>query len=568
MIVLNGEIYNHECLRRQVARTSDRSINWMGTSDTEVLLSAIDRFGVEETLDQAIGMFAFALWDRRERALYLARDRVGEKPLYYGWQGRDLLFGSELKAFRVHPSFSGTVDEATMPLFLRYGYVPSPWSIYRGVQKVPPATLLRFDVESGSLAPGATPMAKQYWSLHRVVEDGSTNPFSGDETEAADELDDLLGDAIDLQTRADVPLGAFLSGGVDSSTIVGLMQERTSRAVKTYTIGFHDQRYDEANAARAIAEHLGTDHTERYVTPQDAKDVIPRLPLLYDEPFADCSQIPTVLMCALAREDVTVILSGDGGDEVFGGYDRYSRLLRFWAINQRFPGPLRSVSVQLIRTLLGAGMSRGRLWTRLRTLANILDASSPENLYRYCVASWKTPSEVVFNRESSYAAIEDVSYWPRTADLQGRLMAIDMLTYLPDDILVKVDRASMGVGLETRIPFLDHRILEFAWRLPANFKIRDGAGKWILRRVLDRYIPPRLYDRPKRGFGIPLTSWLRGPLREWADSLLHDQGTGAMGILDEDLFRRTWYAFLRGRDDLCTAVWTSLMLQAWRAENT
>ena len=400
------------------------------------------------------------------------------------------------------------------------------------------------------------------------MEDGLAKPFSGDEDEAVDELDGLLTTAIDLQTKADVPLGAFLSGGVDSSTILALMQARSLQAIKTFTIGFTDPRYNEAHSARAISEHLGTDHTERYVSPEDARDVIPRLPSLYDEPFADCSQIPTVLMCLLAREDVTVVLSGDGGDEVFGGYDRYSRLLRFWGIHERVPFALRSPSVRLLQTIVGSGVRGGRLRTRLRTLANILDAPSPESLYRYCVSAWKRPNDIVSKPEVASAAIEDVAYWPTPGDLQGRLMAIDTITYLPDDVLVKVDRAAMGVGLETRVPFLDHRILEFAWRLPPHFKIRGGTGKWILRQVLGRYIPPQLYERPKRGFGIPLASWLRGPLREWAESLIQSNEIGAISMFDRDVARRTWYAFLGGRDDLCTGMWTILMFQAWRAEST
>ena len=568
VIVFNGEIYNHDYLKKRVVRETEGSISWRGTSDTEVLLSAIDIFGVEKTLNLSVGMFAFVLWDRRDKALYLVRDRIGEKPLYYGWQGRDLLFGSELKALRWHPSFIGAIDESTIPLFLQYGYVPSPWSIYRGIEKVPPATILRFDLETSSFVANAAPVAKQYWSLHRVVERGLEKPFSGDEEDAVDELDNLLSAAINLQTRADVSLGAFLSGGVDSSTIVSLMQARSGRAVKTFTIGFQNRLFDESDSARAIAEHFGTDHTERYVSPDDARDLIPRLPSIYDEPFADSSQIPTALMCSLAREGVTVVLSGDGGDEVFGGYDRYFRLLRFWGVHERIPGALRSPAAHLLQAILRTGISRGSLWTRFRTLSEILDARSPDSLYRYCVSAWKRPSEILVNKEASIAAIEDVSFWPRTGDLQGGLMAIDTITYLPDDILVKVDRASMAVGLEARTPFLDHRIVEFAWRLPMSFKIRDGTGKWILRRVLNRYVSPELYQRPKKGFGIPLTSWLRGPLRDWAESMLQDHGLRAMGVFDVDRIQRTWSAFLSGRDDLCAAVWTILMFQAWRSETS
>ena len=570
VIVLNGEIYNHEWLRRRVVQESARLTTWSGTSDTEVLLSAIDVFGVEGALSQVVGMFAFVLWDRQDRALYLARDRIGEKPLFYGWQGRDLLFGSELKALRAHPSFVGELDESTIPLFLQYGYIPSPWSIYRGIEKVPPATILRFDLESGSFVADATPVAKEYWSLHRVVDRGLDYPFSGDEEEAVDELDNLLGAAIDMQSRADVSVGAFLSGGVDSSAVVSLMQARSGRAAKTFTIGFHDPVFDESDAARTISKHLGTDHTERYVSADDARDVIPRLPSMYDEPFADSSQIPTALMCSLAREGVTVVLSGDGGDEVFGGYDRYFRLLRFWDVHERVPFALRSPFAHLLKAIVRTGTVRGRgsLWTRLRTLSEILDAQSPDDLYRYCVSAWKRPSEILVNSEAAHAAIEDVTGWPRTSDLQGRLMAIDAITYLPDDILVKVDRASMSVGLEARVPLLDHRVIEFAWSLPVNFKIRDGTGKWLLRRVLNRYVSPGLYERPKKGFGVPLTSWLRGPLRDWAESLLQNRELSAMEIFNVDRIRHTWSAFLGGRDDLFTAVWTILMFQAWRRDTS
>ena len=566
VIVLNGEIYNHDQLKKRVVQDLGRVISWRGTSDTEVLLCAIDVFGVEEALNQVVGMFAFVLWDRQERALYLARDRIGEKPLFYGWQGRDLLFGSELKALRAHPSFVGEVDVSTIPLYLQYGYVPSPWSIYRGIEKVPPATILRFELGSSSFAAKATPVAREYWSLHRVVERGLSKPFSGDEEEAVDELDNLLGAAVNLQSRADVAVGAFLSGGVDSSAVVGLMQARTGRAFKTFTIGFHDPFFDESGAARVIARYFDTDHTERYVTASDAMDVIPRLPSMYDEPFADSSQIPTALMCSLAREGVTVVLSGDGGDEVFGGYDRYFRLLRFWDVHERVPVALRTPSAHLLRAIVRTGTGKGGPWTRLRTLSEILGARSPESLYRYCVSAWKRPSDIMLNPEAGTAAIEDDSVWPRAADLQGRLMAIDTITYLPDDILVKVDRASMSVGLEARLPFLDHRVVEFAWRLPGNVKIRDGTGKWILRRVLNRYVSQGLYERPKKGFSIPLTSWLRGTLQDWAESLLQDRELSATGIFDVDRVRHTWNAFLCGRDDLCTAVWTILMFQAWHRE--
>ena len=376
VIVLNGEIYNHDVLKRRVVQESERSISWRGMSDTEVLLSAIDAFGVEEALNQAVGMFSFVLWDRQNKALYLARDRIGEKPLFYGWQGRDLLFGSELKALRAHPSFVGEINVSTIPLFLKYGYVPSPWSIYRGIEKVPPATILRFDLESSSFVAGAIPSAKAYWSLHRVVERGLEEPFSGDEGEAVDELDNLLGAAIDLQSRADVSVGAFLSGGVDSSAVVALMQARVGRAVKTFTIGFRDPLFDESGPARAISQYFGTDHTERYLSTDDATDVIPRLPSMYDEPFADSSQIPTALMCSLAREGVTVALSGDGGDEVFGGYDRYFRLLRFWDVHEQVPAALRSPSAHLLQAISRTCTGSGSFWTRLRTLSEILDAQS------------------------------------------------------------------------------------------------------------------------------------------------------------------------------------------------
>lgn len=565
VIAFNGEIYNHLDLRLQLG---DRA--WRGHSDTETLLAGFEIWGIEQTLQRAVAMFAIALWDRDTRTLTLARDRLGEKPLYYGWQGGVFLFGSELKALKQHPAFVGEVDREALALYLRYCCVPAPRSIYRGVCKLAPGTLLRVCASDRQL-----PEPKQFWSLKDVIEHGQRELFQGSDAEAVAVLEAKLLDAVRLQQIADVPLGAFLSGGIDSSTVVALMQAQSRRPVRTFTIGFQEAGYNEAEHAKAVARHLGTNHTELYVTPAQAQAVIPRLATLYDEPFADSSQIPTSLVSQMAREHVTVSLSGDAGDELFGGYNRYA-----WATKiLQYPRPLRKLLAHgftalspsawnwLYRALapvLPKSMRFALPGDKAHKLASILGAESQAAIYRGLVSTWPAPAEVVLGSEEPATLLDDRASWGDVAALEHRMMALDAMTYLPDDILVKVDRAAMGVSLETRVPFLDHRVVEFAWQLPLSMKIRDGQGKWLLRQVLYKYVPKELIERPKMGFGVPIDAWLRGPLREWAEALLDEARLRREGYFRPEPIRKKWREHLSGRRYWQYYLWDVLMFQAWR----
>ena len=565
VISFNGEIYNHQELRHRLDAQSGPVVAWQGASDTESLLAAIEHFGLAAALRYAAGMFAFALWDRQERALYLARDRLGEKPLYFGWQNGVFMFASELKALACHPSFAGVIDREALALYLRHNYIPGPWSIYRGIRKLAPGAFVKLAFGNGSSPVGELPEEERYWSLREVIEGGRERPFEGDTGEAVEALHEVLRQAVASQVVADVPLGAFLSGGIDSSTIVALMQACSSRPVRTFAIGFDDPGYNEAAHAKEVAEHLGTDHTEMYVTPQDALDVIPSLPLLYDEPFSDSSQIPTSLVSSLTRQHVTVALSGDGGDELFGGYSRYFRTRHLWKILGPVPNWMRRLyqgTVAAIPSHWGKS-----LYGRACSLSDLLDFQVPEQLYVRLVSHWKSPASIVRHTSEPRTCLSDHRAWPDAPELESRLMGIDALTYLPDDILVKVDRAAMGVSLETRAPFLDHRVVEFAWRLPLAMKIRGAESKWILRQVLDRHVPRRLVERPKMGFGVPLESWLRGPLREWAESLLAESRLRDEGYFEPEPIRTRWTEHLAGirRWDAC--IWDILMFQAWLDEH-
>jgi asparagine synthase (glutamine-hydrolysing) len=566
VIAFNGEIYNHLELR---ARFEGQQ--WRGHSDTETLLACFETWGIEKTLESAVGMFAIALWDRETRTLTLARDRMGEKPLYYGWQGEGdtFLFGSELKALKAHPAFRAQVDRGALALLLRHNYVPAPYSIYEGIYKLPAGTYLQ-------LRPGhrdAEPMA--YWSLAEVAERGMASPFAGSDDEALDALEQHLGAAVRSQMMADVPLGALLSGGLDSTTIVALMQANSSRPVRTFTIGFDEREYDEATHARAVAKHLGTDHTELRLSGEDALALVPQMPAMYDEPFADSSQLPTHLVMKLARQHVTVALSGDAGDEMFGGYNRYMHVPKVWQRMGWMP--------QFMRSSLGAGLTAlpsgtiNRMAGPLARRAGIAqpgdkahklgrrlrDMRSMDDLYVSLVSEWPNSGDMVVDGHMPPNLLDERARWPRLADPVARMMALDGLTYLPDDILVKVDRAAMAVSLETRAPFLDRGVVEFAWSLPMNMKIRDGQGKWLLRRLLDRYVPRELVERPKMGFGIPLDAWLRGPLREWAESLLAEDRLRREGYFNPAPIRAAWKAHLAGQASYGYRLWSVLMFQAW-----
>jgi asparagine synthase (glutamine-hydrolysing) len=573
VIVYNGEIYNHQDMRDELT-AAGVAPNWKGHSDTETLLAAIDCWGVRAALERSTGMFAFALWDRAERALTLARDRLGEKPLYYGRQRPNgpFLFGSELKALAAHPQFRCDIDRQILTLLLRYNYIPAPFSIYSGIRKLQAGTYLTLRSSDPE------PVIEEYWSAAAVAEAGLANPLDLADEEAVDALEQRLETAIARQMIADVPLGAFLSGGVDSSTVVALMQKLSSRPVKTFTIGFNEADYNEAEHAKAVARHLGTDHTELYVTPAQARSVIPRLPQIYDEPFADPSQIPTHLVSELARRHVTVSLSGDGGDELFGGYNRYLLTSQLWGKISGIPKPLRAAAARAMMAVrpsawnkLGeaaAGMlpklaQVQRLGDKVHKGAPLLQSDSVADLYAGMLSQWPDPGAVVIGATEPPSQATGA-----TPPLKGlgpieRMMALDMLGYLADDILAKVDRAAMAVSLETRVPYLDHHVVEFAWRLPLNMKIRSGETKWILRRLLYRHVPKHLIERPKMGFGVPIGEWLRGPLRDWAEALIDEDRLRREGFFHPEPIRGLWNAQLRGTSDEQYRLWGVLMFQSW-----
>jgi asparagine synthase (glutamine-hydrolysing) len=575
VIAFNGEIYNHLELRGEL-EGADAAPGWRGHSDTETLLAGFEHWGIEPTLKRAVGMFALALWDRDERSLHLARDRFGEKPLYYGWAGVAFVFGSELKALRAYPGFDNPVDRDALALYMQFCTVPAPYSIYQDVFKLEPGCVLT--LPASGLAERDVRIAP-YWSFGDAARRGLAEPIS-DEVEAIDALESVLKRAVAAQSVADVPLGAFLSGGVDSSVIVALMQAQSSRPVQTFTVGFDEGGFDESPHAQAVAAHLGTEHHALRVSAGDARAVIPALPTLYDEPFADSSQIPTHLVCRAARSRVTVALSGDAGDEVFGGYNRYVWGPRVWKRMGRVPLPLRralgAAAMRLSERgwdrLAGAvpGRSRvGRPGFKVHKLAGHLRTTrSLDDLYRGLVSEWPADSGIVIGARRLPIRLDDTALVAGIDAPEQRMMLWDTLTYLPDDILTKVDRAAMGVSLETRVPFLDHRVVELAWRLPLHMKIRNGQGKWALRQVLYKYVPRELIERPKAGFAIPVGEWLRGPLREWAEALLDERRLAREGYLNPAPIRAVWAQHLSGRYDWTLRLWCVLMFQAWLEANS
>jgi asparagine synthase (glutamine-hydrolysing) len=569
LIVFNGEIYNFGVLRSTLI---ELGYHFRGHSDTEVMLAAITEWGLTAAVQKFIGMFAFALWDTQARVLHLCRDRAGEKPLYYGWVGNTLLFGSELKALVAHPDWQGQIDRSALTLFVRYGYIPAPHSIYQGISKLTPGTILSFE---GEQVQTAAPIP--YWDLQTVVEKGIREPFQGSDREAISQLDKLLREIIQAQMVADVPLGAFLSGGIDSSTIVALMQAQSSRPIKTFSIGFSEQQYNEAEYAKAVAAHLGTEHTELYVTPTDALNVIPKLPQLYDEPFADSSQIPTFLLSEMTRQHVTVSLSGDAGDELFGGYSRYFLGSDIWQKISWIPVGMRQFYAKLLVSVspkrwdsivdkigeVVPQLDNVQAGRKIHKIAGALGSKQPLEMYRELLSSWKHPAELVLNSTEPETIVTHPPEWLDRLDFAEQMMYLDAMSYLPDDILVKVDRAAMAVSLESRVPFLDRRVIEFAWQLPLSMKLRDDRGKWLLRQVLDQYVPSQLIDRPKMGFGVPLDGWLRLELRDWAESLLDAQRLEREGFFNVRAVRQQWAEHQSGEFDRSAKLWNILMFQAW-----
>jgi len=569
VIAYNGEIYNHSGLGLKVKGLK-------GHSDTEVLLALIEADGVVATLKQIVGMFAFVLWDRTDNSLYLVRDRMGEKPLYYGWQNDIFLFGSELKALKAHPVFDGEIDRDSISLQLRHNCIPAPYSIYKGIQKLLPGTFLKLSVGNGSVLEKKLPEPQKYWSFIAVAERGVEDCFVGNESSAIFELDKLLSQSVSEQMVADVPLGAFLSGGVDSSVVVALMQKQSSVPVKTFSIGFNERGYDEAIYAKEVASHLGADHTELYVSAQQAMDLIHRLPMLYDEPFSDSSQIPTFLVAEMTRQHVKVSLSGDGGDELFGGYNRHFKTHQWWDKINLIPKSVRwLISKGLISVppdvwdragYVAAQLSGNRnRWQNMgrdiSKLAGVLSVEDGASLYKHFTTHWNDPSAVVIGGQERKTEVSEPSI--ELDSMVEQMILLDTLTYLPDDILTKVDRAAMGVSLETRIPMLDHRLVEFAWKLPLSMKIRCGQGKWILRQLLYQYVPKELIERPKMGFGVPIDSWLRGPLRDWAENLLDESRLRQEGYFYPQPIRKKWKEHLSGKRNWQHHLWDVLMFQAW-----
>ncbi len=564
VIIYNGELYNSDDLRKTLEQ---EGCTFRGYSDTEVLLEACEHWGVQKAVEQCLGMFAFALWRTDLKQLFLVRDRVGIKPLYWGFHEGTLFFGSQIKSFMEHPHFRPKLNKAALSAYFRFNNIPAPQSIFEGIQQLSPGMVLSIDTQKNV-------QQNRFWNFETVVREGIAKTTSQSDVENVQALDDLLRDAVKRRMIADVPLGGFLSGGIDSSLVLALMQSQSAVPIKSFSIGFDEPGYNEAPYAEAVAKHLGTDHQSLYLKSQDAIKIIPEIPTYFDEPFADVSQIPTFLVSKLAREKVIVSLSGDGGDELFAGYNRYLQGHCIWKTIAWMPKP--------IKTLLGSMIHRisPELWDRLacvlptflrpallgdriHKLAKILEAQDLPAFYGLLLSHWDHPEQIVLGSTE-----QEADFWQRADDLSFRhptesMQFFDTLGYLPDDILTKVDRASMAVSLEARVPLLDHRVVAFAWQLPYHMKVRDGQGKWILRQVLDRYVPRALVDRPKMGFGVPLDAWLRGPLREWAEDLLSEKTLKEQGILNPKPIRARWQEHLSSKRNWQYSLWGVLMFQAW-----
>lgn len=555
-IVFNGEIYNFHTLRQELASLG---VTFKGHSDTEVLVEGFNIWGVRPTIEKCVGMFAIAAWNHRERELTLVRDRLGKKPLYYGCIGQTWFFASELKALHPHPRFEPRLNRNAIPLYLRHNYIPGPYSIYEHIWKLQPGTILTINAQGQSTGP------QTYWSMRKDASaKGLANPFQGTFEEALLQLENLLENAIELRMIADVPLGSFLSGGIDSSLVTALMQKVSSKPVRTFSIGFEDPAYDEAPFAKAIAQHLKTDHVEHIVSGREALDVIPLLPEMFDEPFADSSQIPTYLVSKLARQSVTVALSGDGGDEFFCGYRRYFQTQQIASILQRIPGPARSMAAKLCQWAVPLAKTVSLQWQkRFSHASHLFSHAESDDLYLSHMQYWTEQSPGTVGIPWSSTEFMNRETWLASPHAEERWMDLDSRTYLPDDILTKVDRTSMAVALETRAPLIDHRVIEFAWSLPLDFKRQANSGKIPLKRILNKYVPAELFERPKKGFGVPMERWLCEDLRDWAEDLLSEHSLNATGFYNTPLIRQRWHAHTHGQPVWNYHLWGVLMLQAW-----
>ena len=575
ILTYNGEIYNHLKIRKELEKINSNIIG-RGNSDTETILEAIDFWGIELTLRKTEGMFAFGLWDQKTRSLTLARDRIGEKPLYYGWQGKGgnkvFLFSSELKALKAHPEFRAEISRDSIALQLRHNCIPAPYSIYKDIFKLLPGHYL--ELKESDLKNSLLPNSQTYWSLIETAIYGNNNQLTNSENNIQKDLEELLQSSVKKQMISDVPLGAFLSGGVDSSVLVALMQSQSNLPVKTFTIGFREEDYNEADHAKKIAKHLGTNHTELYVSSKRAMEVIPKIPLIYDEPFSDSSQIPTFLVAQLASKQVKVALSGDAGDELFCGYNRYVMSKKLWNIASLIPLSCRKIlssglkilssqNWQRISKVLPSSSQYHNIGDKIYKGVDALKAKTLSDLHYILSSHWQNPTEIVLNTKQPATIFNELR--PRLKDLndQEQMMALDFVTYLPDDILVKVDRASMASSLETRIPFLDHKLIEYVWKIPHSLKYRNGKGKWILRQILNKYVPKNLTERPKMGFAVPIDTWLRGPLRDWAENLLNEKRLSEEGYFNPKLIRDKWTEHLSGKKNWQHHLWDILMFQAW-----
>ena len=569
VMIFNGEIYNHNAIRSELETISIR--NWHGHSDTETLLAAIEEWGLYKALGKIKGMFAIALWDKLNKKLSLVRDRLGEKPLYYGWVNEKFVFASELKAIKKFPKFKNSVDRNSLALFLRFNSIPSPYSIYEDIYKLEPGQIIEVNTKSKALK------KQSYWTVDETYNKGNSHKFSGSPEEAVMQLEKILSDAVSSQMDADVPLGAFLSGGVDSSTIVALMQSNSNSQVNTFTIGFNSKDFDEAKHAKMVAKQIGTKHHDMYVTDSDALKVIPRLPNIYDEPFADSSQIPTFLVSQFAKEKVTVALSGDAGDELFGGYNRYVFTENMFKNLKKTPIFLRKLTSKILlgieeekwNSFLG-GLLRKRyanIGLKVHKAANVLSSLSTRDLHFKLISQIQNPSDWLINgNEYKTVFHEETGRFSELNSIE-KMMAYDLITYLPTDILTKVDRAAMAVSLETRVPFLDTEVIEFSASLPMKYKIQNGVTKWVLREVLYKYVPKKLIERPKMGFAIPLAEWLRGPLKDWAESLLDENRLHDEGFFNVKFVRNRWLEHLSGKNNWDHQLWNVLMFQAWLEDN-